>query len=233
MTEATLGVGALHRGAAGARPKEAVDIERLVGAVGWARLAPAIRRRFARGHAATPVLYVGRMAFRRSAVGLAFALAGLALRGPLPLRRAEDCPVTVAVSGDGRGGVVWERCVRFPGASAGRCIQSTKRMGPEGTLLECVRGGLGMVLDVYEEEGALVFASRRYFLAVGGVRLPLPRLIDPGRCVVTHSEVTDGDGDSSQAGGRFRFTLEMRHRLWGRTFFQTGVFVDPVSDPEG
>ena len=211
---------------AGPRRKapEPVDLPRLVGAEGWARLAPAIRRRFARDHAGAPVVYRGRMDFRRSAVGFVFAIAALALRGPLPLRRGADRPVEVRVSEDGRGGVVWARRIAFCEGGPARCIQSTKRMGGDGTLLECARGGLGMVLDVHERAGALVFASRRYFLDCWGLRLPIPRLLDPGDCTVTHSE---------EGPGRFRFTLEMRHRLWGRTFFQTGVFVDPEGDPEG
>lgn len=200
----------------------AVDIPSLLGADAWACLPAPIRRRFAAAHRAAPVVYAGRMRYRRSAVGLLFALAARLCGGPLPLRQADDCPTDVAVYGDGRGGVVWARSIHFDPAAPPHRVISTKRMASRqadiGRLLECVRGGFGMVLDVAERDGALVFESRRYFLDLGPVALPIPHLLTPGRCTVTHSDA---------GAGRFRFTLVMRHPFWGTTFHQTGLFDDP------
>jgi hypothetical protein len=164
------------------------------------------------------------MALDRSAAGLAFALLALPFRAPLPWRRSGAAPAEVRVRDDGAGGVVWERWLDLGAAGGPVLIRSTKRLGPDGALLECVEGGLGMVLALREEDGALVFESRRYFLALGGAwRVPLPAALTPGRCRVTHAEE---NGDPR----RFRFTLEIRHPLWGRCFHQTGVFEDPAED---
>ena len=199
----------------------AVDIPCLLGPSAWRRLNPAIQRRFDSAHGKRPVSYPGRMRFERSSVGLLFAIASRLFGSPLPTRRAMNCPMTVAVSRDAAGGVVWDRKAQMSAQLPVNRIISTKRMGRDGHLLECVRGGLGMELDVYEDAGALVFASRRYFLNLGPVRLPIPHLLSPGRCAVRHSD---------EGPHRFRFTLSMRHPIWGTTFHQTGVFTDPESE---
>lgn len=217
--------GALrYAGAAPVEEAAPLDLAALLGACAWTRLRPAIRRRFAAGHAAAAPVYRGTMALDRSAVGLAFALLALPFRAPLPWRRADAAPAEVRVRDDGAGGVVWERRLDLGAGRGPVLIRSTKRLGPDGALLECVEGGLGMVLALREEDGALVFESLRYFLALGGaLRVPVPAALTPGRCRVTHAEE---NGDPR----RFRFTLDMRHPLWGRCFHQTGVFEDPAED---
>lgn len=206
----------LDRGSPSTRPP-ALSFERLVGHDGWWRLHPDIQRRFGPGHADVPVDYRGTMLIDRSPIGLAFALFALVLGGPLPLRRASSADAIVRVAPDGHGGVSWERWLRF-GVSAPTHIRSVKRAGPDKTLLECVDGGLGMVLFVYEDHGALVFESLGYFLAFGPRRVPIPSFLTPGRCRVAHAAVAEG---------RFSYDLTMRHPLWGTTFHQCGVFTDP------
>lgn len=201
--------------------QQPVDIPSLLGHSAWRRLSPAIRRRFDSSHGTRPVSYPGRMHFERSSLGLLFAIASRFFGSPLPTRRAANCRMTVAVSRDAAGGVVWDRQAQVSTHKPIHRIISTKRMGRDGRLLECVRGGLGMELDVYEDAGALVFASRRYFLDFGSLRLPIPQLLSPGRCEVRHSD---------ECSNRFRFTLTMRHPIWGTTFHQTGVFTDPETD---
>ena len=163
------------------------------------------------------------MDIERSAVGLVFATLALLIGAPLPMGRAGNVPTIVRVSDDPDGGVVWERRLFLNRDRPPACIRSTKRLGPSdsilaGTLLECVDGGLGMVLAVFEEGRSLVFESRSYFLELTGFRIPIPALLTPGRCRVTHAAV---------APTRFRYTMEMVHPLWGRTFLQTGLFNDP------
>ena len=194
------------------------DFRALVGASGWRRLHADVRRRFAPGHAATAVRYRGHLDVQRSALGLVFAALAKLIGGPLPLQRAHCVPTDVGVWDDRRGGVVWERNLYLRPGEPPACIRSTKRRGPDGGLLECVEGGLGMVLTVFEENGALVFQSRGYFLDLAGLRVPIPTFLTPGRCRVTHAAV---------APTRFRFTMAMDHPLWGRTFHQTGLFEDP------
>jgi hypothetical protein len=197
---------------------EAPDFPALLGPAAWLRLAPAIRRRFAPWHADAPVTYAGRMRIERSLAGLVFALAAKLIGGPLPLGAAPDAEAEVRVESDGRGGVVWTRRLRMLGGGPVLVVRSTKRRDAQGRLLECVDGGLGMVLDVFEEEQALVFESRSYFLRLLGVRLPIPAIATPGVCRVVHAD---------RGGDQFRFTLSFVHPVWGRTFVQDGVFIDP------
>jgi len=195
------------------------DIARLVGAAGWARLAPDIRRRFAAGHADAAPIYRGRLDMSCSRVGFVFALLSRLFGAPLPALRAASVPAEVRVLERAGGGVVWERWL-----GAGLCVRSTKRCDPDGGLVEQTDGGIGMHLAVFEEAGALVFESRGYFLDFGrGWRVTVPALLTPGRCRVTHAP----EGPDA---ARFRFTMTMVHPLWGRTFHQTGVFEDPADE---
>lgn len=211
------------RSDAGTGAAQEPDFRDLVGPAGWDRLDCDIRRRFAVGHAPrhplTAIRYRGHMDVERSIIGSIFATLALLIGAPLPVHQAHDAPTVVRVWNDRNGGVVWERRLHLRPHREPACIRSTKRLGPTGALLECVEGGLGMVLSVFEEGGSLVFESRRYFFALGGVRIPIPDFLTPGRCRVSHAAV---------APTRFRFTMDMVHPVWGRTFHQTGLFDDPA-----
>ena len=194
-----------------------LDISALLGPAAWQQLSPAIRRRFACGHA--DVAYAGAMELRTSATGRVFAVLARLLGSPLAGARSDAVPTQVLVSHDAQGGVVWQRQLGTPGQAGSQTVRSTKRLGPNGTLEECTEGGLSMDLQVCVEGGALVFYSRRYFALLGRWRLPVPALLTPGVCRVEHRD---------EGPGRFRFTMDMRHPLWGHTFHQTGVFTDPA-----
>ena len=214
----TLGMNTVitsHPAAAHTGP--ALNLAELLGADAWAQLSPAIQRRFAAGHG--PVRYAGQMQLRCSPLGRVFAALAQWVGSPLAGGRASQVNAQVQVRGDGRGGVVWARQLGDEGEAGSQAVRSTKRLGPDGQLEECTDGGLSMTLGVCVEAGALVFYSRRYFWLLGGWRLPVPALFTPGVCRVEHRD---------EGPGRFRFTLDMRHPLWGHTFHQTGVFLDPV-----
>tara|TARA_B100001105_G_scaffold101356_1_gene81263 strand:- start:2287 stop:2949 length:663 start_codon:yes stop_codon:yes gene_type:complete len=196
-------------------PTPPLDLATLLGPAAWQRLPAAVRRRFAAGHA--PATYPGTLTMRCSTIGRVFAAGAALLGSPLCGARASAVPATVQVQADGCGGVSWTRRLQLPGRRSVQ-IRSTKALGPDGRLIERTDGGLGMALEVFEQHGALVFESRRYDWWLGRWRLPVPALLTPGTCRVTHEDLGQG---------RFRFTLEMRHAWWGRTFHQTGVFTDP------
>ena len=193
-----------------------LDLAALVGPAGWARLPAAVRRRFGAAHADTT--YLGRLDLRCSPAGRVFAALGRLFGKPLAAVDAQAVPATVRVHADGRGGVVWERRFHCDPAND-HLVRSTKEIAADGRLRERVAGGLGMALDVFEEDGALVFRSRHFLLLLGPLSLRVPALLSPGTCRVTHADLGDG---------LFRFTLDMVHPLWGHTFHQSGVFADPT-----
>lgn len=195
----------------------ALDLHALVGAAGWSRLPLAVQRRFAIAH--TDVTYQGHMDLRCSRIGHLYTVLARLLGSPLASINACAVPTTVRVSDNGRGGVVWERC--FHAKKNERTVRSTKELDVDGGLLERTDGGLSMSLKVFEEAGALVFRSRRFWLVWGRLRLPVPGLLTPGTCRVVHTDL------GHLGHGLFRFTLSMEHPLWGETFYQTGVFADP------
>ncbi len=209
----SLTMTAAAAGAAWGCPDRALDLSQAVHPADWARLPPALRRRFAAGHG--PARYAGSMRFERSRIGLVFAMLAMAFKSPLLRADRVELPVVVDVWSEG-GAVIWSRRL---GAAV---VRSAKSAGPGGTVLERTDGGLGMVLDVSVEDGTLVFTSRAFFLAVGGWRLPIPAWLTPGRCRVEHRAV---DAE------RFRFSLSMTHPLWGTTFRQTGVFISQEITP--
>ena len=198
-----------------AAPAAPLDLPSRVGAAGWARLPAAVQRRFGPHHG--DARYRGTMALRCSPIGRVFATLSRAFGGPLTSLDASGMPATVRVHHDGRGGVVWERLFHGDGQGARR-VRSTKEAGPDGGLRERTDGGLSMALDVYEQDGSLVFRSRSFSLVRGRWRLPVPALLTPGTCTVTHTDL---------GHGFFRFELSMVHPLWGETFHQLGVFADP------
>ncbi|HAH10375.1 MAG TPA: DUF4166 domain-containing protein [Alphaproteobacteria bacterium] len=201
-------------------PAAEPDFQALVGPFGWRRLHPDVRRRFSQSHQGQTTTYSGRMLVARNWAGLVFALCAKMIGGPLPVMESDDAAAMVCVRGDGAGGVVWERWLALHPDDPPLRVASTKRLGGDGQLLECVEGGLGMVLRVFEQDHGLIFESQHYFLTWRGRSYRLPHWLTPGQCRVTHHHVSPG---------RFRFSLTIRHGLFGLTFLQSGIF----SDPEG
>jgi hypothetical protein len=195
-----------------------LDLRVLLGEPAWFRLPATVRARFEAGHA--DAVYEGKMAkLECSWVGRCFAGLSRIVGAPLTAMRAESVPAVVRVSNDGHGGVIWERRFQVAGRPAS-FVRSTKELGPDGLLFERTDGGLGMALAVFEQEGALVFESRRYELVLGRRHFVVPAFLTPGICRVTHTDL---------GAGSFRFTLTMDHPLWGRTFQQIGDFADPLA----
>ena len=175
----------------------------LVPEADWARLPPAVRRRFSKrlGEGESAV-YVGRVV-ETDLSPLGWLLAqGLRLVGaPLPTTRVADVPSVVAVTQDGAGsGQIWTR-LYARGSGFPQAIHSAKRFaGPTG-LEEHVRCGVGMTLAVAVEERALVFRSDRYFIGPGRWRAMLPAWATPPTRAIA-SRVSPGMRDASANGPR-------------------------------
>jgi hypothetical protein len=143
------------------------------------------------------------------------AFAGLLRLCGMPLApwTGRDVPVTITLTAAGPHATQWTR--RYDFARKQVVVGSRKTLDAGLKLLELTRGGLGMRLSVAELAGALCFASERFFWRLGRIAVPIPLLLTPGRLTVDHEEL---------GGGTFRFSLAMRHPLFGLTVFQTGVF---------
>lgn len=193
------------------------DFRRLLGPAAWASLPPAVRERFKLHTRGYRCRYDGAMAVRASRAGLFIAQLCRLIGTPLAPWTGEAVETRVDVWLAANGALVWDRTYLFAGHRP-VTVSSRKLASADGGLLEVVRGGLGMALEVTAEDGAVHFRSTRYFLTVLGLRLTIPALMTPGRAHVIHRD---------EGGGRFRFTLSFEHPWFGETMFQEGVFADP------
>lgn len=188
----------------------------------WAALPLAVRRRFSkRMKGGATVVYRGEVvAVQAHVMGRLLAQAARLIGAPLPLVFAPGASV-VTVTEDAVGqGQVWSR-MYVRGDGFPQVIHSAKRFaGPTG-LEEHVGGGVGMALTVTAREGALVFRSAFYFATLLGLRIRLPRWIEPGDLTITHRDLGED---------RFAFTLALDHPLLGRLLGQDAIFRDPPAD---
>jgi Domain of unknown function (DUF4166) len=180
------------------------NLERLVGAAGWARLPPAIAARF--GGACADCEFAGAGRFEANWLGRTFAALGFLFGRPLPIR-AGAARVFIRVAPT-PAGEEWTRIYCF--ANGDEIVRSVKHAGA-GAWLEERAGPLIMRLAVFEENGALVFECIDFLLRLGFVELPLPLVLTPGRIRVEHHDY---------GAGRSAFTLEARHPWFGLTFRQ-------------
>ena len=191
--------------------------QNLLSEADWARLPPAVRRRFTKKIGASEkVVYVGEvLAIRYSPLGWLLANLLRVLGAPLPLSRLKNAASVVAVTEDrDGGGQIWTRIFArktgFP-----HVIQSAKRFaGPTG-LEEAIGFGIVMALRSAVEGTALAFHSAGYYLEVGRRRLAIPGALAPGLLTVTHEELTEES---------FLFTLHLEHPLFGELVHQEAAY---------
>ena len=183
----------------------------------WAALPMPIQRRFSKRLAdGATVVYVGTiLETQMSGLGWCLAQVARVIGAPLPTARDAGVPSVVSVTEDmATGGQMWTRMYTrrqsFP-----QVIHSSKRFaGPTG-LEEFVGCGVGMALTVHVEQKALVFRSAHYFVQTGRKRWRLPGWLTPGALVVRHSELGQG---------RFLFTLDLSHPVFGQLMAQSAAF---------
>jgi hypothetical protein len=183
----------------------------------WNALHPNIQQRFAtEPKQGEKRIYEGTMhTIARSKMGWLFAHLTKIIGNPLTPFAGKDIPMEVALYQDtNKGGVCWQRTYYYPN-KAPYVVTSVKRQSNDGHMMECVGGGFGMLLNVYEQDTNLHFESYRYFCAFFGIRIPLPHCLTPGKTHVIHADL---------GGGEFRFTITMTHTHLGETFYQDGVF---------
>ncbi|MEQ1756137.1 MAG: DUF4166 domain-containing protein [Micropepsaceae bacterium] len=187
-------------------------ILRIIGARQWLQLPADVRRRFER---VLPAAYAGETETTLNLAGRIFAMTLLVFGAPIPVLTGKRSATVFVNVKD--GGMSWTRIYRGPAGLAFR-VRSIKRLSEDGRLFECCAGGWTMLLDVFADQGSLVFRSRQFFWRCGAVSIPLPLWMTPGLAEVRHID---------QGKGSFRFTLSFDHPWFGRTVFQDGVFQDP------
>lgn len=199
------------------KPESHGDFRPLVQGGGWSSLTSDIRKRFdAMSDHPALINYIGTMKVERSRAGWLFAQFCRLFGSPLVMDRADDVPVAVNVFPVDGGGICWQRVFNFKGKKP-VTVQSVKVVDAKHGLLECVGGGLGMRLKVFEKDCALHFTSDQYFLKIGAFQLPLPFIFSPGALHVEHID---------EGNNHFRFRMSFTHPWLGRTFFQDGIFVE-------
>lgn len=192
----------------------------LLGETAWAKLPAAVRRRFSkRLSGGASLTYQGVVTTMRiSVAGRLLAQLARAVGAPLPFDiSCVSRPAVVVVTEDPvTGGQFW---IRQYGRASGfpQTVHSSKRFsGPTG-LEEYVGYGFGMTLTLEATPRALYFLSDRYFFEIAALRVWIPRWLCPGRLAVGHREL---------GGGRFVFSLDLKHPLFGALISQEAVFRD-------
>lgn len=199
---------------------EDIRFRTLLGEAAWMQLPEAVRRRFSKCLAPGEVtVYRGDvLRTKLSRVGSILSFLARAIGAPLPLTDGATGPALVVVSEDAIfGGQCWLRIYNRPGRFP-QAIHSAKRFRGATGLEEYVGYGIGMALRVTVDDGALLFRSAGYFLALGNRRLRLPRLLHPGQMTIAHRDL---------GAGQFEFTLELTHPLAGQLVNQLAHFRDP------
>ena len=74
-----------------------------------------------------------------------------------------------------------------------------------------------MALNVMVDDHALMFKSHHYFLVIAGKRLRLPNFLSPGDLIIGHHDL---------GAGKFRFSLRLKHWLFGAMLEQDAIFQD-------
>ena len=194
------------------------DLSTYMRAEDWRRLPLAIQKRFGAHASGVQTDYYGNMeVVRRSFLGFCLAHLSRPLGAPVPPFAGKNIPTIVRLyETPEQTGIVWERRYAFSNNRA-MTIKSIKLYTDTEGLLEWVGGGLGMSLDVYEQDQKLHFVSRSYFWRKGSITVALPAWLSPGTTHVTHAD--EGDG-------WFRFTMTITHPLFGELYFQDGLFKD-------
>ncbi len=210
-------------------PVELMDLRfrALLHAEDWAHLPQAVRDRFSkRVGPGDMVIYRGSVTeIRANLAGRTLAQVLRAIGGPLPLV-FQPGPAVVTVTEDRVGrGQVWTRCyMRSDGFP--QTLHSAKRFtGPTG-LEEHLGFGIAMALRVTAMTKGLRFTSDHYLWRLGPVRLRLPRWMEPGRLRIEHRDLGPVPGAGGR--GRFAFSLDLHHPLFGRLIHQVAEFDDPV-----
>ena len=185
----------------------------------WARLPICVRQRFSKRLSGKKfAIYQGSVTdLRMNLAGLLLSQLLRLVGSPLPISSDVDVPSLVCVNEDAAsGGQIW---TRIYGRKTGfpQIINSVKRFsGPTG-LEEHIGFGISIALHSSIENDALVFSSAAYLLKIMSWQFKLPRWLSPGELRVEHRDLGSGE---------FRFSLSLKHTVFGELLYQSGLYHD-------
>jgi len=190
----------------------------LLGERSWEKLHPDIRERFSENSVHREVTYRGVMEeVYASKFGKILANIFRIIGSPLAIHSGANIPTTVRVYRNEKlGGMTWDRFYFFPDDKVDR-VKSTKCIRQSVGLIELVGFGFGMYLKLSEKNGALHFESKGFFWSFGKLKISIPDFLSPGKTTVSQS---------AERNNRFKFTLDVEHKFFGKLFQQVGYFTE-------
>jgi hypothetical protein len=198
-------------------PSEGELFKKILGPA-WTALHPDIQRRFDKNPLpGKPLFYTGTLTeLTCSRLGRWLGrLSGPFIQGALIPYEDRDFPVDIQVySKPGCPHIFKQRLYRLNGRKPIR-FTSYMAESARGEVLEYVGMGLGMKLVLHVEDGNLHFTSDGYFWHIGPWRMPLPDVLTPGQTFLRHR---------NNGANAFDIRIEIRHKWFGTTFTQAGVF---------
>lgn len=185
----------------------------------WHKLNPQIQQRFSVKTSSTkPLQFTGELTeLSCSFFGkiLAFICQAF-IPGALIPYNSNQCPVDIEVyTKDNSSFLYKKRLYKIPNKKPIQFI-SYMTESDKGEVLEYVGCGIGMKLIVFEKNTDLHFKSDGYFIDIGFWRLPIPKLLSPGDIYLMH--INEGEN-------KFRISIEITHRWFGKMFTQKGQFM--------
>jgi len=181
----------------------------------WPKLGTAIRRHYdLPPNTDTQLKVEGIMEVVLSPIGKLFILVGRLLDALVPFK-GQDIPVAVCNwSTPESSAMFWHRTFRYPGKGP-IVFHSRMEHAGDNNIVEYVKFGLGMRLQVSTEGETLRYDSQGYQWDLGPLTLRIPDWLMLGKAVIRETPI------SEQA---FQVSFEINHPLWGRTFGYSGRF---------
>lgn len=208
------------------QPSEGELFKKILGPA-WKTLHPDIQRRFDKNPLpGKPLYYTGaltELACSRFGRLLGFMTLPFIKGALIPFNDA-NFPVDIQVYSRSNCPFIFKQ--RIYRLNRRKPIKFTSYMteSERGEVLEYVGLGLGMKLLLYVQDGNLHFTSDGYFWQIGPWRVPLPDVLTPGQTFLCHC---------NDNPNQFNIRIEIRHKWFGTTFTQAGVFCEmPAPDTD-
>jgi hypothetical protein len=189
----------------------------------WPELGAVIRRHYdLPPHTDTRLEVEGTMEVELSPVGKLFILAGRLFDALVPYR-GRDIPVSVRnCSRPDSKAMFWHRTFRYPGKEP-VIFRSRMEYAGDSDIVEYVKYGLGIRMQLSAEGETLRYDSRGYQWDLGPLQLRIPDWLLLGKAVIRETPLSEQE---------FEVAFEINHPLWGRTFGYSGRFVFRDPAPE-